>query len=221
MPPLSKPSCRAFQIALLVAISAASASAKNFAKPQAQSAQTYPAHDDHSDEKVAIAADPYDTPEKAKIFSINFHDHGFLPVFFIVTNNGDQPIAITGMQVTLTTANNSKLTPASPDDIYRRLVNPQGGTRPQMPLPFPRSKVKGAITDKERNEVESSQFAAHAVEPHNTQSGFLFFDIEDIDAPLAGAHLYVTGVDDAKGTELMYFDIPMDNYLNPPRKTNN
>ena len=183
---------------MVVAISAASAPAKNFAKPQAQLAKTYPAHDDHSDEKVAIAADPYDTPEKAKIFSINFHDHGFLPVFFVVTNNGDQPVSITNMQVTLTTANNSKLTPAAPDDIYRRLVNPQGGTRPQMPLPFPRSKVKGAITDKERNEVESSQFAAHAVEPHNTQSGFLFFDIEDIDAPLAGAHLYVTGVDDAK-----------------------
>ncbi len=189
------------------------AKAKSFSKPQAQPAKAYPAHDDHSDEKVAIAADPYDTPEKAKIFSINFNDHGFLPVFFIVTNTGDQPISIANMQVTLTTANNSKLTPASPDDIYRRLVNPQGGTKPQMPLPFPRSKVKGTITDKERTEVETSQFAARAVEPHNTQSGFLFFDIEDISAPLARAHIYVTGVDDAKGNELMYFDIPMDNYL--------
>lgn len=198
----------------MIVISAACLAAKNFAKPQAQPAKTYPAHDDHPGEKVAIAADPYDTPEKAKIFSINFHDHGFLPVFFVVTNNGDQAISITNMQVTLTTANNSKLTPSSPDDIYRRLVNPQGGTRPQMPFPLPRSKVKGAITDKERNEVESSQFEAHAVEPHNTQSGFFFFDIEDISAPLAGAHLYVTGVNDAKGTELMYFDIPLDNYLN-------
>jgi hypothetical protein len=214
MPPQAKQLRHAFLISLLAAIFAASAAAKNFVKPQAQPATTYPAHDDHSNEKVAIAADPYDTPEKAKIFSINFHDHGFLPVFFIVTNNGDQPISITNVQVTLTTANNSKLTPVSPDDIYRRLVNPQGGTKPQMPLPFPRSKVKGAITDKQRNEVESSQFEAHAVEPHNTQSGFFFFDVEDISAPLAGAHLYVTGVDDAKGTKLMYFDIPMDNYLN-------
>jgi hypothetical protein len=214
MPPHSNHVSRALLISCVLLISAASLAAKNFAKPQAQPANTYPAHDDHSDEKVAIAADPYDTPEKAKIFSIDFHDHGFLPVFFVVTNNGDQPISITNMQVTLTTANNSKLTPASPDDIYRRLVNPQGGTRPQMPLPFPRSKVKGAITDKQRNEVESSQFEAHAVEPHNTQSGFFFFDIEDISAPLAGAHLYVTSVNDAKGTELMYFDIPLDNYLN-------
>jgi hypothetical protein len=200
--------------------SSLSAKAKSFSKPQAQPATTYPAHDDHSDEKVAIAADPYDTSEKAKIFSINFRDHGFLPVFFIVTNNGDQPISIANIQVTLTTANNSKLTPASPDDIYRRLVNPQGGTKPQIPLPFPRSKVKGTITDKERNEVESSQFVARAVEPHNTQSGFLFFDIEDISDPLAGAHVYVTGVDDSKSNELMYFDIPLDNYLNAGHKTN-
>jgi hypothetical protein len=213
MLPPAKQLCRAFLIFAVAAIFTASAVAKNFAKPQAQPAKTYPAHDDHTDEKVAIAADPYDTSEKAKIFSINFHDHGFLPVFFVITNNGSQPVSITNMQVTLTTANNSKLTPASPDDIYRRLVNPHGGTRPEMPLPFPRSKVKGAITDKERNEVESSQFAARAVEPNNTQSGFFFFDIEDISAPLAGAHLYVTGVDDANGTELMYFDISMDNYL--------
>lgn len=216
---LLKPN-RATRFALLAACAVAavsvtlSAKAKDFAKPQAQPAKTYPAHDDHSDEKVAIAADPYETAEKAKIFSIGFHDHGFLPVFFVVTNDGDQPVSIANMQVTLTTVNNSKLTPASSDDIYRRLVNPQGGTRPQMPLPFPRSKVKGAITDKERNEVESSQFAARAIEPHNTQSGFFFFDIQDISAPLAGAHIYVTGVDDAKGTELMYFDIPVDNYLN-------
>jgi hypothetical protein len=207
---------RVFLISSLIATSAVAIAGKNFAKPQAEPAKTYPAHDDHSDEKVAIAADPYDTPEKAKIFSINFQEHGFLPVFFVVTNNGDQPISITNMQVTLTTANNSKLTPASPDDIYRRLVNPQGGTRPQMPLPFPRNKVKGAITDKQRNEVESSQFEAHAVEPHNTQSGFFFFDVEDISAPLPGAHIYVTGANDAKGTELMYFDISLDNYLNPP-----
>jgi len=49
---------------------------KNFVKPVAKTAINYPAHDFHRDEKVAIAADPYDTPEKAKIFSVNFADHG-------------------------------------------------------------------------------------------------------------------------------------------------
>jgi hypothetical protein len=179
---------------------------KTFVKPMAQPAKTYPAHDDHTDARVAIAADPYDTPEKAKIFSINFREHGLLPVFFIITNDGAQPVSIANMQITLTTASRTKLTPITTEDIYRRLSNPQANTRP-VPFPIPREKVKGTIGDKERDEIESSQFAAKAVEPHTTQSGFLFFDIEDIDNPLAGADISVTGVNDAKGTELMYFDI--------------
>ena len=35
----------------------------------------------HRDEQVAIAADPYDTQEKAKSFSIDFAGHGYLPCF--------------------------------------------------------------------------------------------------------------------------------------------
>ncbi|SRR5579871_32840 len=200
----------------LAAIFASSLWAKDFAKPVAHAAKTYPAHDEHPEEKVAIAADPYDTPDKAKIFSINFGEHGLLPVFFIVTNDGEQPISIANMEVTFTTNNRSKLTPTAAEDIYRRISNPQAATRPQVPIPFPRDKVKGAITDKQRMEVEASQFAAKAVEPHTTQSGFMFFDVQGIAAPVAGAHVYITGVDDAKGTELMYFEIPLEKYLNAP-----
>src|SRR6201993_2341544 len=83
---------------------------KSFVKPVAKTAFNYPAHDLHRDEKVCIAADPYDNPEKAKIFTINFAEHGFLPVFFIVTNDSDQPVSIASLQVTLITANRSKLT---------------------------------------------------------------------------------------------------------------
>src|ERR1700676_1350830 len=197
---------RAFLVACTIAACALSLAAKDFVKPAARPAKTYPAHDDHADDKVAIAADPYDAPDKAKLFSVNFHEHGFLPIFFIVTNDGDQPISIANMDVKLITANRSKLTPSSPEDIYRRLSNPQAATRPS-PLPIPRKNVKGAITQKERDEIESSQFAAKAVEPHTTQSGFFFFDIGDISP--AGAHIDITGVNDSKGSELMYFEISL------------
>jgi hypothetical protein len=188
---------------------------KSFEKPVAQAAVKYPAHDLHQDEKVAIAADPYDTPEKAKIFSVNFQEKGLLPVFFVVTNDGDQPISIAHMEVMLITANRSKLTPASTDDLYRKLSNPQANTAPN-PFPIPRKKVKNGMSKKEVDEIESSQFAARAVEPHTTQSGFLFFDIGAIDSPLAGANMDISGVADAKGNELMFFEIPMDEYLKPP-----
>jgi hypothetical protein len=210
MQPLKMWFTRVGLVVCVIAGFTVSLAAKDFVKPAAQPAKTYPAHDDHADEKVAIAADPYDTPDKEKTFSINFHEHGFLPIFFIVTNDGDQPISIANMEVQLTTANRDKLTPAAPDDIYRRLTNPRANTRPvPLPIPVPQKKVKGAINQKERDEVESSRFAAKAVEPHSTQSGFFFFDVEDIATPLAGAHIYVTGVDNAGGTELMYFEIVM------------
>jgi len=186
---------------------------KNFVKPTAKSAINYPAHDFHRDEQVAIAADPYDNPDKAKVFSTNFSGYGLLPVFFVVTNDGDQPVSIANIQITLLTANHSKLTPIDTDDLYRRLSNPRMNTRPS-PLPLP-SKVKGA-GKKEMDEVTASQFAARAVEPHTTQSGFMFFDVGGISSPLHGANIDVTGVTDAKGNELMYFEIPVDKYLNAP-----
>jgi hypothetical protein len=69
-----------------------------------------------------------------------------------------------------------------------------------------------------RDEVENAQFAAKAVEPHGTQAGFLFFDVQGISSPLAGAHLYVTGVRNAQGNELMYFEVPLEKSLSAPAK---
>lgn len=189
--------------------------AKNFVKPVARAAINYPAHDFHRDEQVAIAADPYDTKEKASIFSIDFDEHGMLPVFFVVTNDGDQPISIAHMEIKLITGNHSKLTPVSSADLYRRLSNPQAQTRPS-PIPLPRKKVKGAVTKKEMDEIEAAQFEARAVEPHGTQSGFLFFDVGGISNVLGRANMDITGVTDGKGKELMYFEISMDKYLNAP-----
>jgi hypothetical protein len=119
------------------------------------------------------------------------------------------------MEIMLTTANHSKLTPVTTDDLYRRLSNPQSSTRPS-PLPLPH-KVKGGLSKKEMDEIETSQFAAKAVEPHTTQSGFLFFDVGGIDSVLRGANIDISGVIDARGTELLYFEIPTDKYLDAPR----
>jgi hypothetical protein len=193
--------------------------AKDFVKPTAQPAKTYPAHDEHPTEKVTIAADPYDTPEKAKIFSTDFAEHGYLPVFFVITNDGDQPISIANVEIKLITANRSKLSPASADDIYRRLSNPQANTNPvPSPIPIPRKKVKGTVSPKAMEQIASSEFVARGVEPHGTQSGFFYFDVGDIRSPLEGAHIDITRVNDAKGTELMYFEITLDKYVNRPAK---
>jgi hypothetical protein len=191
--------------------------AKEFAMPAAHPARTYPAHDDHPTEEVAIAVDPYDVENKASIFSVNFRKYGYLPVFFIITNDGDQPVSLVGMKAELNTKNRSKLYPAATDDLVRRLSHPTRNDRPNtLPIPLPRKEVKGGVSRKTWDEIERAQFGAKAVEPHSTARGFLFFDIADISNPLAGANFYLMGVHDAKGNELMYFEIPLEKYLSAP-----
>ena len=121
-----------------------------------------------------------------------------------------------GMNVQLVTVNRTKLSPATSDDLYRRLSHPSQSNMPS-PLPLPRKKVKGGVSQKAAEEIDAAQFQAKAVEPHSTQSGFIFFDVEDISTPLAGANLYLTGIKDAGGHELMYFEIPMEKYLSAPQ----
>jgi hypothetical protein len=189
--------------------------AKEFVMPQAEPAKTYPAHDEHPLEAVAVAVDPYDLADKAKIFSVAYKEIGFLPLFVVVTNDGNQPVQLAGMKAQLVTVNRAKLFPASQEDIARRLTRPSASTN-RYPIPFPTKKVKGGLSKEAIEEIQNAQFEAKAVEPHSSQSGFLFFDVSDISVPLAGAQFYLTGVRDAKGNELMYFEVALEKYLSAP-----
>jgi hypothetical protein len=192
---------------------------KGFAMPPALPAKSYPAHDQHPLEMVAVAVDPYDLADKANIFSVHYSEIGFLPLFVVITNDGNQPVELAGMKAQLTTADRSKILPATDEDISRRLTRPSANTN-RYPIPFPTKKVKGGLSKEAIEEIQNAQFVAKAVEPHSTQVGFLFFDVSGISVPLAGAHFYLTGVRDAKGSELMYFEVPLEKYLSAPAKSN-
>jgi hypothetical protein len=203
-------------VSVLVVSSVVCLAGKHFVMPAAQPAKSYPAHDEHSGESVTLGLDPYDLPDKASIFSVHYSDVGLMPIFVVITNDGDQTVALSGMKAELVTVNRTKIPPATEDDIYRRIARPTGTISPN-PLPWPK-KAKGSISKDAMEEIQNSQFAAKAVEPHGTQSGFMFFDVSDIANPLAGAHFYLTRVRDAKGNELMYFEVPLEKYLSAPEK---
>ena len=203
-------------VSVLLLSSVVCLAGKHFVMPAAQPAKTYPAHDEHPSESVTLGLDPYDLPDKASIFSVHYGDVGLMPIFVVITNDGDQTVALSGMKAELVTVNRTKIPPASEDDIYRRISRPTGTISPN-PLPWPK-KAKGSISKDAMEEIQNTQFAAKAVEPHGTQSGFMFFDVSDISNPLAGAHFYLTGVRDAKGNELMYFEVPLEKYLSAPEK---
>jgi hypothetical protein len=121
------------------------------------------------------------------------------------------------MKAQLNTVDHSKLPALDGEDLVRRISHPSQSDLPSpLPVPIPGKKVKGGMSEKAMDEIDRSQFGAKAVEPHSTARGFLFFDVSGISNPLAGAHFYITGVRDPNGTELMYFEIPLEKYLSAP-----
>jgi len=184
--------------------------AKEFVPPRAENANTYASKDAHPKDKVTAAIDLYNAAPKDQIFITPYAQEGILPVLLIVTNDGDQPITLSDMHAELVTAGRAKLEALDTDDVFRRVAHIKGDSNgPQRIGPITINGTKNKKAQKQYEEITAARFAAEAVEPHTTKSGFLFFDIEDVKQPVAGAHVYLTGVRDAGGNELLYFDIPV------------
>jgi hypothetical protein len=182
---------------------------KEFVPPRAENANNYPSKDAHPTEKVTAAIDLYNTSPKDNIFITPYNQEGILPVFLVISNDGDQPITVNNMEVQLVTGRRAKLDALTTDDVFRRVAHINGSSdAPVRVGPIPLSGNKNKKAQKEYEEIQNAKFEAQAVEPHTTKSGFVFFDVEGVKQPLDGSHIYLTGVRDAGGTELMYFEIP-------------
>jgi hypothetical protein len=194
-----------------LAMSLAMAGDKGFNPPRANHAKTYPAHESHDDEGVSIAIDTFDTPDKAAIFKVKYREYGLIPIRLIISNDGDKPLMLDDIKVEYVTARRTKLEPATKDDIYRRISQPsKAAARPtvRLPIPGPR-KQPTAVSREAMDEIGSAMFVSVPVTPHSTNSGFLFFDVMDVENPAAGAHLYVSGIK-AGSKEIFYFDISLE-----------
>jgi len=180
--------------------------------PPAGHAAKFEQHETHAEEHVTIAIDPYG-PEKDSVFHVKFYDHRLLPVRVVISNDSDQPISLADAHIEFTTMRKAKGEPLTKEDIERAVANSaepqdQSTTRVPLPVPLPRSKPKRLPKNTEE-EIEYLVFKAKAVEPHNTQSGFLFFDVSGVQQPLIGSHILFTGIRNSDGQELFYFDIPL------------
>jgi len=198
-------------IALLIAASPVLLwAAKEFVMPKADNANTYSLKDAHTNEKVTVAVDLYNAAPKDDIFITHYSQEGILPVFLVITNDGDQPISLSKMGAELVTARKTKLGALDVEDVFRRVAHIKGSSNPRQvgPITLPGGN-KNKKAQQQYDEITRAHFAAEAVEPHTTRSGFLFFDVENVQQPVAGAHLYITGVFDNRGNELLYFEIPL------------
>lgn len=168
-----------------------------------------------------MAADPLDTHEKESFFKIDYLKAGFMPVQLIITNDSDSAIKLDQVRAYFVTAEGDKLRAADEDAIARRTTdlkdpNKRMGAPPIVNrLTRPKSKYPKIDED-----FQAADFADLTVAPHSTQSGYLFFDMNDVtaDPPLAGAKLLVRGIETADGTQLFYFEAPFDKYLAEKQK---
>ena len=199
-----------FIVALVAFSSVLLWAAKEFIPPRAANANTYPSKDAHPNEKVTVALDVYNAAPKDDIFITHYNQEGILPILLIITNDSDRPISLKGMGAELVTAGRAKLEALDVEDVFRRVAHIQGSSNPRQvgPITLPGGN-KNKKAQQQLDEITRAHFSADLVEPHATRSGFLFFDIENVQQPVAGAHLYLTGVRDMRGNELMYFEIPL------------
>jgi hypothetical protein len=189
--------------------------ASNRTPPPVQPAASFAAVEAHQDEKVAIAAEPYDTRLKQAIFRVDYLSHGVLPIRLIVTNNGNRPISLLEARILFLTAAGDTIQAAEPADVERLMTRKEreGGKIP-LPGPLPGIKLKPRASNKEiEQDFDTFEYRAVVVEPHTTRAGFLFYDVSGLDHPLQGAKLHLRRLRDADGKELFYFEIPFDKYL--------
>src|SRR5271166_2298990 len=191
---------------------AAPAMANSHVPPPVQPASSFAAVDVHKDEKVAVAAEPYDTINKEAIFRGDYFGYGVIPIRVIVTNNSDRPISLLETRIILITATGDNIKVAEPAEVERVMNSKRresGKTPKHSAKPMPKPSRQDVDDD-----FDAFEFRALTVEPHTTRAGFVFYAVSGLDRPLEGAKLSVVTLRDAYGTELFEFQIPLDKYLN-------
>jgi len=202
-------------LSLAILPSAAYAGATAHTPPAVQPATDFAAVEVHADEKLAIAAEPYDTKDKMTLFRVDYISHGVMPIRLIVTNNGDRPISLRDARILFITPSGDRIQASEPEDVERLMTRKEReGSKVPMPGPIPAIHLKPKASNKEiEQDFDTFEFQALIIEPHTTRAGFLFYDLSGLDHPLQGGLLNLHTIKDATGKELFYFEIPFSKYL--------
>jgi len=142
-------------IPLFLLLLALPALAADHTPPPVQPASSFAAVEVHDKEKVAIAAEPYDTKEKESLFRVDYLAHGVMPVRLVVTNLGDRPISLRDARILFLTAAGDKIQAAEPEDIERLMTQKerQGG---KIPMPGPIPSIRPATRRSRKTSTPSS-----------------------------------------------------------------
>ena len=171
-------------LALLAACGTPFAFAAKKEAPPALAASAYPAHETHDKEHVTIGAEPFETRAKGEFFRNDYAGHSILPVRLVIQNDGDTPLDLNQARMQFIAADGTKLPAATPDELNRRLfrfTDIKQRRIPGTPITYKPTPVDKKILDDDRD----FSFSQTVVPPHSSASGFLFYDIKEVDEPSA------------------------------------
>lgn len=183
--------------------------------PPAPDASAVAARDAHDKDKVTVAAEPFDTRGKGDFFRNDYVGHSILPIRLFVKNDSDTPLDLSDVRIQFISSDGTKLPAATPEEMNRRLFrfkDLQAKRVPGTPITYHSTPVDKKIQDDDRD----FSFSQTTIAPHSTATGFLFYDVKELDEPVmrhAEIDLKQAHFNDAKHTELFSFTVPLDKYL--------
>lgn len=197
---------RALSICAILFMTAAFADKKGDGKFLPGPAASYSAK--QTNDHVTVAVSAYDTEELAHTAfgKLNPNQYGVLPVLVIIQNDTGEALRLDRVEVEYTNPEGRAVI-ATPAADVRTLEGaerpkPLGSTPARIPLPKRSHKSPLNIW-----EIEGRAFALKLLPPHETGSGFFYFQTDH----RAGAKFYLTGMKVAStGKDILFFDIPLD-----------
>jgi len=170
-------------------------------------ASSYPGH--QTQEKITIAAKPYNTDELAATAfgKVKPHTRGILPVLVVIQNDTGKGLSL-NIKAEFVTASGEHLEAMTPDDVVRFQGIQKRPGLPSSPIPripgINNGKPKGPLNTPE---IEGRALLARLLPAGESVNGFVYFEASE----LKGAKLYLDGIKDAASNQpFFYFELPLD-----------
>lgn len=162
-------------------------------------------HSKQTNDKVTVAAAPYDTEELAHTAfgKLDPNQYGVLPVLVIIQNDTDGALKLDHLEAEYTGVDGRHVEATPASDIQTLGGAERPNVRPPTTIPLPRKRKSPLNTW----EIEGRGFAAKLLPAHESASGFFYFQTSHH----SGSKLYLTGIKDASsGKDILYFEFPLD-----------
>jgi hypothetical protein len=163
---------------------------------------------------VTIAADPYETKEKIKTaFELKeLEQMGIVPVHIIISNDGEDPIVISGQDINLLDSNNRSFESLPVDEVVRTVVYKEGPRTSRGPsrMPFPRGSGRRGDAFEIETDLTNKSLRDLRVAPKSNAGGFVFFRLPDKRMNLGGYKVYMPEIRNLKTRQsLLFFEIDL------------